>query len=85
MIDYEKLFCENVEKNVKEKVRGNCVCKVLNDTLVINISSNGFTRDWIGNFHFSEEFAKGTITSYDVTDSAVRNFRKYVIHKFFNY
>lgn len=83
MIDYEKLFCENVENAAKEMINGKVVCKVLKDTLVVSVSSNGFYHDYIPTDQFSKQFAKGSITSQEVAIEAIKAFKRHVNKKIF--
>lgn len=83
MIDYEKLFCENVEKAAKKMINGKVDCVVSRNTLIVSISSNGFCRDYALTNDFSNRFANGTITPNEAAIDAIKNFKDYVNESIF--
>lgn len=82
-MEYEYLFSKSLHEKLKEKIKGKIFCKVIDNTLVVNIE----TREGISHGMFIDDFAErlrsGLLHHEWIADMLVKEYRAKVLERFF--
>ena len=83
MVDYEYLFATNLHQKLKEIVKGKVFCAIKNDHLYVSIETKEIGKyEYTMNNSFSDDLIHGQISTDNVVEVVVREYRSYVIQHF---
>lgn len=83
MVDYEYLFATNLHQKLKEIVKGKVFCAIKDDHLYVSIETKEIGKyEYTMNNSFSDNLINGRISTDNVVEVVVREYRSYVIRQF---
>lgn len=83
MVDYEYLFATNLHQKLKEIVKGKVFCVIKNDNLYVSIETKEIGKyEYTMNNSFADDLINGRISTDNVVEVVVREYRSYVIQHF---
>ena len=83
MVDYEYLFATNLHQKLKEIVKGKVFCTIKDDHLYVSIETKEIGKyEYTLNSSFADELIHGQISTDNVVEVVVREYRSYVIQHF---
>ena len=83
MVDYEYLFATNLHQKLKEIVKGKVFCAIKNDHLYVSIETKEIGKyEYTLNSSFADDLIHGQISTDNVVEVVVREYRSYVIQHF---
>lgn len=82
-MEYEYLFTKGLHEKLKAKIKGKVFCKVINNILVVDITtkeglSYGYTLE-----NFTEKLQHGELDSDKLSAEITQMYRKAVLDRFF--
>ena len=81
-MDYEYLFSRRLHEELKNMIKGMVYCKVINDTLVVVISTReGVQFEWLLE-NFAHKLILGLINPEMVAHVVARKYRMHVLDTF---
>lgn len=84
-MEYEEIFSKNLYTELKEKIKGTVFVKIIEDTLVVTIT----TREGIHYTYvcasFADKLHTGQITHESIIREICSNFRTRILNTFFYY
>ena len=84
-MEYEQLFSKNLHAELKEKIKGAVFTKVIEDTLVVTITTREDINYTYVCAHFAEKLQSGQIDHAGVVYEICSNFKTKVLNTFFHY
>ena len=83
MVDYEYLFATNLHQKLKEIVKGKVCCAIKDDHLYVSIETKEIGKyEYTMNNSFADDLIHGQISTDNVSEVVVREYRSYVIQHF---
>lgn len=83
MVDYEYLFATNLHQKLKEIVKGKVFCAIKDDHLYVSIETKEIGKyEYTLNSSFANDLIHGRISTDNVVEVVVREYRSYVIQHF---
>ena len=83
MVDYEYLFATNLHQKLKEIVKGKVFCAIKDDHLYVSIETKEIGKyEYTLNSSFADDLIHGKISTDNVVEVVVREYRSYVIQHF---
>ena len=83
MVDYEYLFATNLHQKLKEIVKGKVFCVIKDDHLYVSIETKEIGKyEYTINNSFADDLIHGQISTDNVAEVVVRDYRNYVIRQF---
>ena len=83
MVDYEYLFATNLHQKLKEIVKGKVFCAIKDDHLYVSIETKEIGKyEYMLNSSFADDLIHGQISTDNVVEVVVREYRNYVIQHF---
>lgn len=83
MVDYEYLFATNLHQKLKEIVKGKVFCAIKDDHLYVSIETKEIGKyEYMLNSSFADDLIHGRISTDNVIEVVVREYRSYVIQHF---
>ena len=83
MVDYEYLFATNLHQKLKEIVKGKVFCAIKDDHLYVSIETKEIGKyEYTLNSSFADDLIHGRISTDNVIEVVVREYRSYVIQHF---
>lgn len=83
MIDYEYLFVTNLHQKLKEAIKGKVFCAIKDDHLYISIETKEIGKyEYMLDSSFADDLIHGQISTDNVTEVVVRDYRSYIIRRF---
>ena len=82
-MEYEYLFSKSLFEQLKTKVKGQVFCKVINDILVVSISTKEGTDYGYTLPNFASKLSYDGLAAETLADVITKEYRKEVLKKFF--
>lgn len=83
MVDYEYLFATNLHQKLKEAIKGKVFCAIKDDRLYVSIETKEIGKyEYTLNSSFADDLIHGQISTDNVSEVVVREYRNYVIRQF---
>ena len=83
MVDYEYLFATNLHQKLKEIIKGKVFCAIKDDHLYVSIETKEIGKyEYTLNSSFADDLIHGRISTDNVIEVVVREYRSYVIQHF---
>ena len=84
-MEYEYLFSKNLHEKLKETIKASIFCKVIDDVLVVDITTKEGIDFGYAVRDFSEKLQLGQITQESVVEEIVGKYRRKILNTFFYY
>lgn len=84
-MEYEYLFTKNLHESLKGKIKGKIFCKVIDDILIIDISTKEDIDYGCTIQDFAEKMRTGEITHEIIVEQVVKEYKRKVLNTFFYY
>lgn len=83
MVDYEYLFATNLHQKLKETIKDKVFCAIKDDHLYVSIETKEIGKyEYTINNSFADDLIHGQISTDNVAEVVVREYRSYVIRQF---
>lgn len=82
-MEYEYLFTKTLHEKLKERIKGKVFCKVIDDTLVIDIETREGINYGLLISNFAERIQIGEMTHDSVIEKVIKEYKKKVLSTFF--
>lgn len=82
-MEYEFLFTKSLHEKLKERIKGHIFCKVIDDTLVVNIDTREGVDYGLCISDFANRIRLKEISQETLIDDIVKNYKKKVLEIFF--
>lgn len=82
-MEYEYLFTKTLHEKLKERIKGKVFCKVIDDTLVIDIETREGINYGLLISNFVERIQIGEMTHDGVIEKVIKEYKKKVLSTFF--
>lgn len=85
MQEYEYLFSKSLHEALKEKIKASIFCKVIDDVLVVDITTKEDIDFGYALTNFGEKLQLGQITQEGIVEEICAKFKKKIVNTFFYY
>lgn len=83
MVDYEYLFTTNLHQKLKKTIKGKVFCAIKDDHLYVSIETKEIGKyEYTINSNFADDLIHSQISTDNVAEVVVRDYRSYVIRQF---
>lgn len=83
MVNYEYLFTTTLHQKLKEIIKGKVFCAIKEDHLYVSIETKEIGKyEYTINSSFADDLIRGQISTDNVAEVVVREYRSYVIRQF---
>ena len=83
MVDYEYLFATNLHQKLKEAIKGKVFCAIKHDHVYVSVETKEIGKyEYTLNSSFADDLIHGQISTDNVAEVVVRDYRSYVIRQF---
>jgi hypothetical protein len=85
MQEYEYLFSKSLHEKLKETIKASIFCKVIDDILIVDITTKEGIDFGYACTNFSEKLQLKQITQESIVDEICGKFKKKIVNTFFYY
>lgn len=84
-MEYEYLFSKSLHETLKGKIKASIFCKVVDDVLVVDITTKEGIDFGYACTNFSEKLQLGKITQEAIVEEICAKYKKKIVNTFFYY
>lgn len=85
MQEYEYLFSKSLHEALKEKIKASIFCKVIDDVLIVDITTKEGIEFGYACTNFGEKLQLNEITHEAIVEEVCAKFKRKLINTFFYY